>query len=427
VQDPHDRPPARRKLPEGTEVRHGRACASHAGGKCSCEPGYRLWVYDPKTGKRVPVKTRGGKQTFRGKGAIAEMKSARRDALVAIDKGTMLATPNRQTVGEAWTLWLQGARSGTVRNAAEEAYKPSVVRTYEIGMRLHVLPRLGSAKLVDIRRRDLQRIVDEMLAAGYSASAARNALLPIRCLFRRAIEDETLTINPASNLRIPKSKGRRDHKLVDGKMVPIAVSASQAMQLIEALPTIMLRALWACAVFAGLRRGELRALRCENVDLAAGIIHVEHGWDDVAGAQDPKSEAGRRGVPIAGRLRDYLDTLKLETGRGGTDLFFGDTARDPFSPSKVQRIADRAWKEAGLPRVTLHELRHSYASLLIDSGENLKALSTYCGHSSIQVTLDLYGHLLPGNEKESTARFDSYLTRSDSASRIRQLEGSHDG
>jgi integrase len=83
--------------------------------------------------------------------------------------------------------------------------------------------------------------------------------------------------------------------------------------------------------------------------------------------------------------------------------------------------ADKAWKAAKLERITLHECRHTFASLMIAAGVNAKALSTYMGHANISITLDKYGHLMPGNEAEAAGLLDAYLERADTAARLAQL------
>jgi integrase len=117
-------------------------------------------------------------------------------------------------------------------------------------------------------------------------------------------------------------------------------------------------------------------------------------------------------VPIAGALREPLAAALLRTGRRGDQLVFGETAAKPFSAQQLQRRADVAWKAAKRERVTPHDGRHSYASLMIAAGVNAKALSTYMGHANISITLDRYAHLMPGNEAEAAGLLDAYLTRS---------------
>jgi integrase len=169
------------------------------------------------------------------------------------------------------------------------------------------------------------------------------------------------------------------------------------------------RAVWATALYAGLRLGELRALRDEDVDLQAGLIRVERSWDKTEGVIEPKSRAGKRRVPIVAALRAPLAAHILR--RGNTSgLFFGDSDQ-PFDRYALVTRAEKAWKAAGLDPIGLHEARHTCASIFIAAGVNLKALSSYLGHASITITLDRYGHLMPGNEDEAVGLVDSYLER----------------
>jgi integrase len=167
--------------------------------------------------------------------------------------------------------------------------------------------------------------------------------------------------------------------------------------------------------------GELMALRWEDIDLAAGVLRVERSWDAKAGAIEPKTEKGRRTVPIASVLRDYLVEQRIRTD-DPEGLVFGDASR-PFEPSPVRMRAAMAWREAGLERITLHECRHTFASLMIAAGVNAKTLSTYMGHANISITLDKYGHLMPGNEDEAAGLLDSYLERANTAARVAQVAG----
>jgi integrase len=247
------------------------------------------------------------------------------------------------------------------------------------------------------------------MGEGLAASSVHNALMPVRAIFRREVAQGRLAVNPTSGLELPAVRSTRD-RIADPE---------EAAKLIEALPVVD-RALWATALYAGLRRGELQALKWEDVDLAAGVIHVERSWDEEAGEIGPKSVKGRRKVPIAGVLRDHLVEHRMRHGHS-EGLIFGKTASDPFYPHTVTKHADEAWK--GLERITLHQARHTFASLMIAAGVNAKALSTYMGHANIGITLDRYGHLMPGNEEEAAGLLDAYLVRADSQARVAQLEG----
>jgi integrase len=262
-----------------------------------------------------------------------------------------------------------------------------------------VLPALGGYRLTELRRTDVQDFADRLVAKGTDASSIRNAIMPLRSLYRWHLARGDVATNPTSGVELPAVRGKRDR----------IVSADRAVKLIAALRPAD-RALWACAFYAGLRRGELMALRWSDVDLAQGVIRVERGWDREEGAIDPKSAKGRRTVPIPAALRDHLDEHRIQRPRNG--LVFGRSADCPFEPTCVQDRARTDWRRAGLAAMTLHECRHTFASLMIAAGVNPKALSTYLGHASIAITLDRYGHLMPGNEEEAAGLLDAYLARS---------------
>jgi integrase len=233
--------------------------------------------------------------------------------------------------------------------------------------------------------------------------------MPLRAIFRRSVARGDVAINPTTGLELPAVRGRRDR----------IASPEEASKLLEALPPRD-QAFWATALYGGLRRGELQGLRWEDVDLAKGVIRVERSWDVREGEIDPKSRAGRRTVPIAAALRDYLVTHKQQTRRGG--LVFGRPDGKNFDAPTVDARAKGAWRKAELAPITLHEARHTFASLMIAAGVNAKALATYMGHASVTITYDRYGHLMPGNENEAAALLDAYLAGADTRARLAQLE-----
>jgi integrase len=212
------------------------------------------------------------------------------------------------------------------------------VREYERSLRLHVLPNLGGTPIGRIQRRDLQRLVDEMLGAGADASTIRNALKPVQAIYRRLIEDGDLAINPCAELRLPAARGRRER----------IASPEEARALIDATH-VRHRALWGSAFYAGLRQGELRALRWEAVDFANGVIRVEHSMNSYGELDDPKSRAGRRSVPIVAALGDLLADHRVLTNHVD-GYVFGSTPLTPFTPSNIRRSANTAWRNAAFNR-----------------------------------------------------------------------------
>ena len=121
----------------------------------------------------------------------------------------------------------------------------------------------------------------------------------------------------------------------------------------------------------------------------------------------PKSRRGVRRVPMNGLVRSHL-AGRLREG-SGAGFVFGRSETVPFSPLAVSKRAKKAWAAAGLDPIGLHECRHTYATFMIAAGVNAKALSTYMGHATVSITLDRYGHLLPGNEHEAVVLLDRWL------------------
>ena len=369
----------------GIETRHSPSCPSARGARCKCTPKYRAVVYSRREKRRLT-------KTFRTK---AEAKAWRADAQVALRTGTRSGAKSG-TLSVVAAAWLAGAADGSVRNRSGDVYKPSVIRGYEQALRLRVLPELGALTLAEIQRADLQAFVDRLLEDEYDPSTIRNTLLPVRAILRRAVARGEVAVNPTTGLELPAVRGRRDR----------TASPEEARLLLGALERD--RALWATAMYSGLRMGELRALEWDAVDFDRGLIHVRRTWDHIEGPVEPKSRAGRRSVPLAAVLRADLAAHRLACPwRDG--LVFGRSAESAFNPGSVNNRADRVWKDANLERITLHECRHTFASLMIAAGVNAKALSVYMGHASVMVTFDLYGHLMPGNEAEAAQLLDDYL------------------
>jgi integrase len=201
-------------------------------------------------------------------------------------------------------------------------------------------------------------------------------------------------------LALPAPRGRRD------RIAPPA----EAKALLDALSPED-RPVWATALFAGLRRGEIKGLRWSEVEFEHGLIRVEQAWDDKEGPIEPKSRAGRRRVPLAKPLRSQLAAHRLISQGGEAELVFGRGSDTAIDTTALVARARTAWRRCGLRPIGLHECRHTYAALMIAAGVNAKALSAYMGHSSITVTLDRYGHLMPGHEEAAAAMLAAYLER----------------
>lgn len=344
-------------------------------------------MYSKRDGKKI-------RKTFSSKAAA---RIWRDDTRVAVRR-MLVRAPTMMTLEQAAEAWLEGARAGRIRTRSGDPYKPAALRAYEAAVRLRVQPALGSKRLSAVAREDLQDLVDGLVAEGWRPSTIVVTVAAIRVIYKRALTRGEVAVNPTAGLQLPAVRGRRDR----------VAGPQECAELLEALPSAD-RALWATAMFAGLRRGELMALRIEDIDLEAGVIRVRRGWDVLEGEIETKSR-GERKVPISSTLRGYLD-LHLARLEWDDGLVFGLKANSTFNGTPVLRRARRVWEASDLQRITLHECRHTFASLMIAAGVNAKALSTYMGHANISITLDRYGHLMPGSEDEAAAMLDDYLAR----------------
>jgi hypothetical protein len=289
----------------GIEIRHSRGCPAASDGPCTCAPTFRAIVYSQRDARKI-------QQTFP---TLSAAKIWRQDALVDLRRGKLRATPSA-TLREVAEQWLQDAAAGTVLNRSGDRYKPSVVRGYEQALRTYVLPDLGAVQLGALQRRDVQALAERIARSGKSPSTVRNALLPLRAICRRALARGEIHDNPTRGLELPAVRGRRDR----------IAEPREAAALLSALETKD-RRLWATAIYAGRRRGELQALRWGDVDLDASVIRVRRSWDRVAGEIEPKSAAGTRAVPVPALLRPHLEPAGTKQ-----DLVFGRASDRPFEP-----------------------------------------------------------------------------------------------
>jgi integrase len=382
----------------GIRQRHGRNCK---GGRCQCS--WEAFVYSKRDGKKI-------RKTFPTQAAA---KAWRADSAVAVRKMLMRA-PTAVTLEQAAEAWLEGARAGWIRNRSGDPYKPAAIRAYEAGWRMRVKPALGSVRLSEITRNDIQDLIDSLVADEWKPSTIIVTAASLRVIYKRALSRGEVAVNPLVGLQLPAVRNGRKR----------IATARECASLLRALPARD-RALWATAMYAGLRRGELMALRIEDVELGRGLIQVRRGWDALEGEITPKSGRERR-VPISAILRDHLDAHLLGLG-WSEGLVFGVNDRSTFNATPLVRRAERAWEAAGLQRITLHECRHTFASLMIAAGVNAKALSTYMGHATISITLDRYGHLMPGSEEQAAALLDDYLAAAAPRSRQSRTARRRDG
>jgi integrase len=368
----------------GITVRHQTHCPED--GPCRCKARYRAEVYDPST-------KRPRKSPWM---ALADARGWHtRTKRALLNSGT--APRSSLTVEQTASTWLHRITAGTIPNRSGLPYKPSVARSYETSLRLHIYPLIGGKNVATLKRVEVQEVVDQ-LRLTCSASTVKNALNPLRAMFRWLVTREIVEADPTDGLEeLPQGTRTRSR----------IAKPDEAARLIDALPSEY-QPIWATAFYSGLRLGELRALRVSDVDLQRGLISVNASWDVKAGFVAPKSEKSIRKVPIPAVLQAHLRN-HLEQRASESELIFGTAPGTPFKSEGVRRESYSIWKKADLDRIGFHEARHTYASILIDAGLNPKKVQVYMGHSSISTTLNIYAHLFDGNEEESVKIIDNFL------------------
>lgn len=351
---------------------------------------YRGTAHDKATGKYVR-----GSWT----GSLAEARSFRVDAQARLQQGTLSAVVG-PTVTEAATEFITGMEAGTVRQRGGHVYKPSAIRGYKGDLNNRVIPELGPTRLSRLQRPELQRWVDGLTTPERSPATVKNYVAALRALLSFGELRGWVHVNPSKGLRLPAGEETRDR---------IATPAEAATLIAAMRPAD--QATLGFAVYAGLRLGELLALDVSAVDLDGGWIHVRRSWDKGDKEFVPTKSRKPRKVPIIDRLATLVSNHFVLLDHPGEGLLFPSVKRPewPTDPGILRRRVRSRWKDAGLKPLGFHEGRHTFASIGIAAGLNAKTLSTYLGHATITITLDRYGHLMPGSEVEARAMLDDYL------------------
>lgn len=358
--------------------------------------GYQAQAWSPRERRRTS-------RTF---STLSAAKASKRDMEQGFARGTRSGA-SAPRLRDFAARWLADAMSGVLRTRSGEAYRASTLRGYRHALDDVLLPAFGPKRLSEITRGELHRLAQRLTREGLKPSTVRNTLLPLRAIFRDALAAELVHVNPCGGLALPIDRGRRERVIApaDGTVM-LATLADRD------------RPLWATAMFAGLRRGELMALRWSDVDLVAGRLRIVRSYDPVAAVfGPPKSRAGLRVVPVPPVLDEHLQAHRDRAAVARQPLVFARSTLagrrrgpdGPFNDAAVMARARKVWTDNGIEPASFHVFRHTYGTLLIAAGETPKAVQTYMGHSSITIMFDRYGHLFPAAEQASAAALQAYL------------------
>jgi len=327
-------------------------------------------------------------------GGLREAVAALETARGRTRRGERTAPAKAPTVNEFIDTWL--ARKTKLRERTKLGY--------EINLRLHVRPRIGRLKVSDVRTEDVAALVRAMEQAGKSGATIQNTLVALGGMLKAAVRDGLLPANPLAGLD-------RDERPKVATKVKRALDGEEIAALLAAADPLFRPAL-ATAAFAGLRLGELLGLRWMDVDFAEGLIHVRRQCDYSGAYTEPKTASAVRSVLMISSLARLLTEHRLASRfSSDEDPVFASSAGTPLGRRNLERRGmDVAVLRAGLDRVpgrrrpTLHDLRDTFASMLIAQGLDVVFVSRQLGHKDPTVTLRVYADLFDRARHTEIAR-----------------------
>jgi integrase len=276
--------------------------------------------------------------------------------------------------------------------------KPKTRAGYDSIVNKHLLPQWGAIRLSSIDRPAVKAWVANLVAGGMAAGTVKNVVNAMKAVMSSALESGLIRANPCIGVRLPRS--------TRGEMT--FLTASEVAELAHVIgPRHRLLVLF--AAYSGLRAGELSALRWERVDLARGTVDVVESYSEVHGSLvlgSTKTYAHRT-IRLPEAVIDILGEHRAATGPTG--LVFRDSRGGAMRHSNFyRRIFRPAVQRSTLPNtLRFHDLRHTCVALLVAQGAHPLAIKERLGHSSITVTLDQYGHLLPALDETLTEGLDA--------------------
>lgn len=354
---------------------------------------------DPVTGKRR-------REWHSGYPTRRDAEAARVEILGRLQRGEHVA-PHKLTLGAFLVeRWLP---------TRESQLAPSTFESYSHNVRRHIVPKVGSARLQGFSADVLTRFYAERLEHGLSARTVRY----LHSIVHKALEDALswgLVVRNVADATSPPSN--RAAKAPP----PKTWTASELSTFLDCVAGTRLEPLWRLYATSGLRRGEALGLTWRDVDLDGGTIAITKARVSTeCGVVDssPKSGRGRgialdRGTVAAlreHRKRQLEERLAWGPAYADEGYVFAREDGNPYSPDYITRAFRKAVKRAGVPKLTPHGLRHTWASLALVAGVNPKVVSERLGHATVSFTLDTYSHVLPGLQEDAAARVAALLDR----------------
>ena len=305
---------------------------------------------------------------------------------------------------------------------------------YENVLRVHLLPTLGHLELRQLTRETLDAFVSDWtiggpwfreratlardreqerardqrrdprpIRVGRSPKTISNAIVVLAAMLGKAVEWNYLVVSPASKLERPINDREPGEN-----MRPL--NAARVRALVDAAEGQLARTLLFAAAMTGARRGELLGLQWGDIDWTKRRVWIRRSIG-LGGAKKPKSRRSVRAIALTPTLATALEELwKTSSYKADDDPVFASERGTPLDGrNMIRTVFEPALRRSGLPRMRFHDLRHTFASLLIEQGAHVKYISEQLGHASVQTTLDRYGHLFDQSYADESAKLEKAL------------------
>ncbi len=338
------------------------------------------------------------------KGTKKDAEKQLSEILTQLDKGTFLK-PAKTTVSEYLERWL--------KDYVWPNLAPRTSEGYDHICHHYLIPSLGNMNLMQIKPEHLQKYYSEKISAGLSSQTVRHHHTALHKALQTAVEWGLLLRNPADTVRLPTIQQAEMQTWREEDIYTFLGS----------IKTTSYYPLFHLALFSGMRRSELLALRWCDVDLLLCEVYVTRALHVLKGGvvviRSPKTAKGRRMVALPPSsvlvLKEHREKQKLERMSLGKlvaddDLVFSTLEGKPLLPNTVTHAWIKLVHRAGVKRIGLHDARHTHATLMLKQGIHPKIVQERLGHASIQITLDRYSHVAPGLQEAAAKRFDEALT-----------------
>jgi len=330
-----------------------------------------------------------------------------------LDNGTFMK-PGKTTLTEYLERWL--------KDYAWPNLAPRTAEGYEYIIRRHIIPALGNIALTQLKPEHLQRYYSEKLTGGrcdgkggLSPRTVRHHHVTLHDALEHAVKMGLLSRNVADAVDPPRYQRPQWQTL----------SEFDINTFLEAAKKTPYYVIFYQALFTGMRRSELLALRWCDVDLLLCEVHITRSLHHLRTGEivirTPKSAKGRRMVALSPSaallLQEHKDKQAVQRVMLGVplkddDLVFSTLEGKPLLPDTITHAWIKLVRRIGLKGIRLHDARHTHASLMLKQGVHPKIVQERLGHASIQITLDTYSHVAPGLQEAAAAGFDKMvLTR----------------